>query len=283
MAALKPDLLIWHMKENPGLIFTNALNECEDWWHTSNPDGEVLYIGTPWVSFDTNSTLTMDQNRTVRGVAVANQRAYVDLMQPAVSYPWPAPAEFSALQAEPAQDVDDAQLQDRARYGLYPPGSSFKLVTAISALRKDPGLARQRYGCIRLPDGRTGNYVGQSKRPIRDDVQDREPHGSVDMERGIVVSCNAYFAQLGAYKVGARGLFDTASLFGIQTASPNKWEELRKALPQASYGQGQVVVSPFQMARVVSAIANGGTHVVGVIKRSTVSNTCATERRICSS
>ncbi len=181
----------------------------------------------------------------------------------AVSYPWPAPAEFTALQAEPAQDVDDAQLQDRARYGLYPPGSSFKLVTAISALRKDPGLAQQRYGCIRLPDGRTGNFVGQSKRPIRDDIQDREPHGSVDMERGIVVSCNAYFAQLGAYKVGARGLFDTAALFGIQTASPNKWEELRKALPQASYGQGQVVVSPFQMARVVSAIANGGTVMQG--------------------
>ena len=181
----------------------------------------------------------------------------------AVSYPWPAPAEFSALQAEPAQDVDDAQLQDRARYGLYPPGSSFKIVTAIAALRKDPTLAQQRYGCIRLPDGRSGNFVGQSKRPIRDDVQDRNPHGSVDMERGVVVSCNAYFAQLGAYKVGARGLFDTAALFGIQTASPNTWEELRKALPQASYGQGQVVVSPFQMARVASAVANGGLAVQG--------------------
>ena len=181
----------------------------------------------------------------------------------AVSYPWPAADQFTALQAEPAQDVEDAKLQDRARYGLYPPGSSFKLVTAIAALRKDPGLVTQRYGCIRLPDGRTGNFVGQSKRPIRDDIQDREPHGSVDMERGVVVSCNAYFAQLGAYKVGARGLFDTAALFGIQTASPNKWEELRKALPQASYGQGQVVVSPFQMARVVSAIANGGTVLQG--------------------
>ena len=181
----------------------------------------------------------------------------------AVSYPWPAPSEFTAFEAEPAQDVDDANLQDRARYGLYPPGSSFKIVTAIAALRKDPTLAQQRYGCIQLPDGRAGNYVGQSKRPIRDDVQDRNPHGSVDMARGIAVSCNAYFAQLGAYKVGARGLFDTAALFGIQTASPNKWEELRKVLPQASYGQGQVVVSPFQMARVVSAVANGGLALQG--------------------
>ncbi len=121
------------------------------------------------------------------------------------------------MQAEPAVDVHDDQLQDRARYGLYPPGSSFKVVTAIAALRKDPGLAKQRYECIRLPDGRSGNFVGKSKRPIRDDVQDKAPHGSVDMERGIEVSCNAYFAQLGAYKVGARGLFDTAALFGIQT------------------------------------------------------------------
>jgi cell division protein FtsI/penicillin-binding protein 2/cell division protein FtsW (lipid II flippase) len=181
----------------------------------------------------------------------------------AVSYPWPAPAEFLSLQSDPAVDINDEQLQDRARYGLYPPGSSFKVVTAIAALRKDPGLAHQRYECVRLPDGRAGNFVGKSKRPIRDDVQDRNPHGSVDMEHGIEVSCNAYFAQLGAYKVGARGLFDTAALFGIQTANPNKPEKLRENLPQASYGQGQVVVSPFQMARVAATVANGGSAPLG--------------------
>ena len=41
------------------------------------------------------------------------------------------------------------------------------VVTAIAALRLDAGLANQTYQCIRLPDGRTGNYVGNSKRPIR--------------------------------------------------------------------------------------------------------------------
>jgi cell division protein FtsW (lipid II flippase) len=181
----------------------------------------------------------------------------------AVSYPWPAPAEFASLSGEGPVDVNDDQLQDRARYGLYPPGSSFKIVTAIAALRKDPALSQQVYGCIRLPDGRSGNFVGQSKRPIRDDVMDASPHGSVDMAKGIMVSCNAYFAQLGAYKVGARSLFDTAALFGISTASPNQWEKLREALPQAAYGQGQVVVSPFQMARVVASVANGGKILQG--------------------
>jgi len=181
----------------------------------------------------------------------------------AVSYPWPAPAQFASLSAEPAIDVNDDDLQDRARYGLYPPGSSFKIVTAIAALRKDPALASEVYSCIRLSDGRNGNFVGKSKRPIRDDVMDKSPHGQVDMAKGIAVSCNAYFAQLGAYKVGAKSLFDTASLFGISTANPNTPEKLREALPQASYGQGQVVVSPFQMARVAASVANGGKILQG--------------------
>ena len=80
----------------------------------------------------------------------------------------------------------------------------------------------------------------------------------MDMEHGIVVSCNAYFAQLGAYDVGAQALLDTANLLGIAAASPNTAEKLKKSLPQSSYGQGQVVASPFQMARVAATVANGG-------------------------
>jgi peptidoglycan glycosyltransferase len=78
------------------------------------------------------------------------------------------------------------------------------------------------------------------------------------MQKGITVSCNAYFAQLGSSKVGAQALFDAASEFGISVAVPNTAEKLRQFLPQASYGQGQVVASPFQMARVAATIANSG-------------------------
>jgi cell division protein FtsW (lipid II flippase) len=147
---------------------------------------------------------------------------------------------------------------DRARYGLYPPGSTFKVVTAMSALRKDPALVHTQYSCIRLPGGRTGNFIRGSSRPIRDDVLDKTPHGTLDLERATIVSCNAYFAQLGTYDVGAKPLFDTASLLGIAVAAPNTPEQLRKSLPQSSYGQGQVVASPFQMARVAATVASGG-------------------------
>jgi cell division protein FtsI/penicillin-binding protein 2/cell division protein FtsW (lipid II flippase) len=149
-------------------------------------------------------------------------------------------------------------LLDRARYGLYPPGSSFKLVTAIAALQSQPGVTGIVYECKRLPDGRVGNQVRGWGKPIRDDVMDKEPHGKVDLARGLIHSCNAFFAQLGAYVVGPERLLHTADLFGIPVASPNTPDQLKDALPQAAYGQGQVVASPVKMARVAGAIANQG-------------------------
>ena len=174
-----------------------------------------------------------------------------------VSYPWP---NLSLSVAEPDQD---GALLDRARYGLYPPGSSFKIVTAIAALRKDPGNADQVYECKRLPDGRTGAFIQGWKRPIHDDVKDSAPHGEIAMRTAIVVSCNAYFAQLGTYKVGPEALLDTATRLGISVANPSDVKTLRSEMPQTSYGQGQVVASPFQMARVAATIAHGGSMPFG--------------------
>lgn len=179
-----------------------------------------------------------------KGAAVVLDPASGDLLA-AVSYPQPT-------------EQEEENALDRARYGLYPPGSTFKVVTAMAALRKDPQLTHKTYACIRLPDGRVGNYIKGSRRPIRDDIQDKNPHGTLDLEHGLVVSCNAYFAQLGAYDVGAPELFETARLLGIAAATPDTAAELKKSLAQSSYGQGEVVASPFQMARVAATVANGG-------------------------
>ena len=51
------------------------------------------------------------------------------------------------------------ELLDRARYGEYPPGSTFKLVTAMAALRLDPQSTQRTYSCRRLPDGRVGTII----------------------------------------------------------------------------------------------------------------------------
>jgi cell division protein FtsI/penicillin-binding protein 2/cell division protein FtsW (lipid II flippase) len=173
-----------------------------------------------------------------------------------------ATGDVLALESAPAPDPPDVrqavptpdELLDRARYGEYPPGSTFKLVTAIAALSKDPALRHRTYLCRTLADGRAGNTIAGWNRPIKDDIGDHA-HGTLDMERAIVVSCNAYFAQLGVADVGAEALAATAARLGISTRDLN---ELRKALPFASYGQGPVLISPFKMARVAAAIAAGG-------------------------
>ena len=195
--------------------------------------------------------------RKLKGAVVVMDAASGDLLA-SVSYPWPA-------QMPPTLGPDDGidEMLDRARYGLYPPGSTFKVVTALAALRADPTASSLKYECKALPDGRVGNTVRGWGRPIRDDVADRTPHGSVDMNKGVVVSCNAYFAQLGTYKVGVDALHGTADAFGIAVANPNTPAKLKDALPQASYGQGQVVASPFQLARVAATVANKGVMPFG--------------------
>lgn len=151
------------------------------------------------------------------------------------------------------------QLLDRARYGQYPPGSTFKVVTAIAALRRDPALAKRRYECHRLRDGRVGTTIPGWNRPIRDDVGDHA-HGSLAMEQAITVSCNAYFAQLGTYDVGAQSLRETADLLGIPAGDV---AEIRKMMPFSAYGQGPVLATPFKMARVAAAIAEDGAMAQG--------------------
>ena len=168
----------------------------------------------------------------------------------AVSYPWPDLA--SGADGDARADVE--RRLDRARYGLYPPGSVFKLVVAGAAMRAGD---RSTFGCTRLPDGRVGHAIRGSSRPVRDDPMDRVPHGTVDLHRGIVVSCNAYFAQL-AQRLGAGPLFDAASVFQIDVARAAGPDALRATLPHAAYGQGQVLASPLKIARVSAAVAAGG-------------------------
>ena len=146
------------------------------------------------------------------------------------------------------------ELLDRARYGEYPPGSTFKLVTAIAALRLNPKATENTYKCTGLGEGRVGTIIPGWRRPIRDDVGDHA-HGSLNMANAITVSCNAYFAQLGVFAVGAQALHDTADMLGIQSGTVAK---VKESLPFAAYGQGTVVSTPFKMARVAATIAAGG-------------------------
>jgi cell division protein FtsW (lipid II flippase) len=154
------------------------------------------------------------------------------------------------------------ELLDRGRYGLYPPGSTFKLITAAAALRSN--AQSMSFTCQRLTDGRVGAQIPHFTHPVRDDVKDEEPHGRVDLHKVLVVSCNAYFAQL-AVRLGPQAIVDAAAATGIKVAADPVDAQLRGSLPYAGYGQGQVVATPMRMARVAGAIAADG-----VIREGTV-------------
>jgi PKD repeat protein len=98
LAALSPDLLIWHMKEdmssndfyNGPIVTSNGLITCEQWWSNAASNCDVIYIGTPYMYVDTNpaTPTTVIQNTLVRYTALQYGRAYCDLMNPSVSFPW---------------------------------------------------------------------------------------------------------------------------------------------------------------------------------------------------
>lgn len=196
-----------------------------------------------------------------RGAAIVLDANTGELLA-AASYPWPDQndaSEDSEDKDKKDKETDDegaARWLDRARYGLYPPGSTFKLVIAGAALRSHQD--GEHFMCTRLPDGRVGNYVHGSTRPVRDDPMDTIPHGDVDLERGLIVSCNAYFAQL-AQALGPRAVLDSASLFQIDVARPPTPQNLKPMLAHVGYGQGEALVSPLKLARVSASIAAGGT------------------------
>ena len=187
--------------------------------------------------------------------AVVIDPATGDLLA-SVSYPWPAVGGHD--DGYTGEDADLEPLLDRARYGLYPPGSTFKLLTAAAALHRDAGSSAQTFTCSRLPDDRVGARVPGYARPIRDDVMDRRPHGTLDMHRALVVSCNAYFAQL-AVRLGPQALLQVAQPAEIMLARNNAVSRIRDLLPQVGYGQGEVVASPLRMARIAAAIASDGS------------------------
>jgi cell division protein FtsW (lipid II flippase)/cell division protein FtsI/penicillin-binding protein 2 len=187
-----------------------------------------------------------------RGAAIVIDPASGELLASA-SYPWPEEYELHHAPSSIAPD----RLLDRARYGLYAPGSTFKLVTAVAALRRGHHEPHVPFICVRLPDGRVGGRVPGAAAPIRDDPRDKAPHGTLDLHRALVVSCNGYFAHL-AGRIGPEALADAAAAAGIAAAPPPVGTNLRRTLPHAGYGQGDVVASPLRMARATAALASDG-------------------------
>ena len=144
----------------------------------------------------------------------------------------------------PVGDVDDGgeageageAVFDRARYGLYAPGSTFKLVTAAAALRLDSANWNDCFHVHAAGPG-PGRRACSGFGVVRDDLRDDHPHGSLAMHDAIVQSCNAYFAQL-AVRLGPQSLLDTATLVGVSIARDNSVSRVRARWLTPPTGRG---------------------------------------------
>jgi len=158
------------------------------------------------------------------------------------------------------RDAGRPQL-NRAAQGLYPPGSVFKVVTGAAALEAGFDPARKlRVDDPYQADKSWGDYFVRSS---------SRAHGLFDMADGLRLSENIYFAQVGL-QIGAAKLTDYASRFGIGSTpkldlpaakgqlSDSASIDRPTLLADTSYGQGELLVSPLQMALVYATIASGG-------------------------
>ncbi len=163
---------------------------------------------------------------------------------------------FDALSAD-----ESKPLLDRAAQGLYPPGSTFKLVSGSAAV--ELGLDPNRRVRVDSPwrgDPSWGQYAVKSP---------SNAHREFDLREAYMYSENIYFA-MAAVNLGGDRLADYAVRFLIgkpldldgpysRTRLSNNGRLDRPTLvADTGFGQGELLLSPLQMALVASTIANGG-------------------------
>lgn len=158
-------------------------------------------------------------------------------------------------------------LQNKALRGQYPPGSTFKLVTALAALKS--GQVRPDYTVD------CSGRIELGPREFR--CWKKKGHGETNLKKAIRESCDVWFYDV-SLKVGINLIAETARELGLGAASgylPAKersglipdeaWKKRRfnerwynGETIIAAIGQGFVLATPMQLAVMTAAIANGG-------------------------
>ena len=156
-------------------------------------------------------------------------------------------------------DSTEARLLNRATQGLYPPGSTFKIVTALEYMREHPSAYNDyHYDC-------SGIFSFENNKI---QCYHKKAHGSQDFTQAFANSCNGAFANLGteleltSYRNLAEQLLFNRSLpldipYNKSTFSMQPDAEIWEVL-QTSIGQGQTLMSPMHNLLITAAIANGG-------------------------
>ncbi len=184
--------------------------------------------------------------------------------------------DFSAIEQIKAPCKPVAPLYNRATYGLYAPGSTFKVVTLAAALESGEYGPQSRFddpGYCEVYGRRVNNY------------DTTRPFGNIDLRTALVNSVNSVFCNIGK-ELGAGAIIDQAKKFGFYEEPPLETPDNERVAsglydggelfdPEVdsdvdagrfAFGQERLLVTPLQMAMVAAGIANNGVvmepHVV---------------------
>lgn len=146
--------------------------------------------------------------------------------------------------------------------GLYTPGSTFKIVTAICAIENIPDIMSREFNCV-------GEYDPGKGTPIECNAY----HGKLTFKEALAKSCNSVFAQV-AIELGPEKLAETAKSLGLTssvsvsgdiTSMQGKFflekGDADDYVGWTGIGQGDTRIPPIAMLRLVGAIANDGKAV----------------------
>ncbi len=176
------------------------------------------------------------------------------------------PADFAAYLADPTRPLRDHAIAD-----IYPPGSTFKLVTGLAALEEGVTTVSQRwptYGCYQIPDAPKGQCLFD---------WNHRGFGPLSIVDAYAKSSDTFFYQM-AVGLGVDRLGSWASQLGfgersgIQlpgeaagTVISKAWAQAQGRpavftgeLAQAGIGQNAIAVTPLQLLNAYAAVANGG-------------------------
>ena len=161
--------------------------------------------------------------------------------------------------ADIVSDPDSSQLVNRVTQGRYPPGSVFKIVTALAYYREHGTFAGFEHNC-------SGETVVEEGKSIH--CYGKTAHGEEDFEKAFANSCNTAFARIGL-ELGAKKLADTAESLLFNKDLPSfavyrspsfslKTGDTEFDLVQTAFGQGKTLVTPYYMMLLSASIANEG-------------------------
>ncbi len=156
-------------------------------------------------------------------------------------------------------DENSSVLLNRATQGQYPPGSTFKIMTALEYIREN----RDTYGNYAYQC--SGTYTSGGSKI---DCYHRTNHGQVDFERSFAKSCNSSFANIGMgldremFRETLEGLlFNQPLPLTLSHSRSNitiSSDSTANEMLQTSIGQGKTQITPIHLNMVTSAIANNG-------------------------